>query len=43
MGGFLAEAEPAACLKTWRIGNSVNSPMARTTQQMTSWVSLQRR
>ena len=28
-----------ACLKTWRIGNSVNNPMASTTQQTTSWVS----
>ena len=32
-----------ACLKTWRIGKSVKIPMARTTQQTTSWVSLQRR
>ena len=43
MGVSSSKRSRRACLKTWRIGNSVNSPMARTTQQMTSWVSLQRR
>ncbi len=32
-----------ACLKTWRIGKSVNNPMASTTQKTTSWVNLQAR
>ena len=42
-GGCSPKRSRRRCLKTWRIGNSVNSPMARTTQQTTSWVSLQQR
>ena len=42
-GVFSPTRSRRACLKTWRIGNSVKSPMARTTQQTTSWVRGHRR